>query len=217
LSRSRNEDCGSVAGRRIGRLAAQPVPEGAVLLLADGLGGHPGGDVASDLAIGYLEARLTKDRGEDGWVELIRGANREIYRRADRDPELRRMGTTIVGAALASQAVTVFHVGDSRAYLFAQGDLTPLTADHAYGGILHRALGGSSSFTEVSPDIRLQAWSQGDRLLLCTDGLTCVISDDEIAGELRAAADEAAAVANLMSATARRGAPDNVTIAICAN
>jgi serine/threonine protein phosphatase PrpC len=217
LSRSRNEDCGSLAGRRIGALATEVFPDGGVLLLADGLGGYPGGDLASELAVSYLEARIREAGGTPPWHELIRGANREIYGSAERNPHLCKMGATLVGAHAMTGALTVFHVGDSRAYLFRDEDLVPLTADHVEDGVVNRALGGSASYSDVTPDIRALAWSPGDRLLLCTDGLTCVVGDDEIAHALRELSDERAAVGRLIRITAERGAPDNVTIALCRN
>jgi serine/threonine protein phosphatase PrpC len=217
LSRSRNEDCGSLAGRRIGVLSTEAFPDGGVLLLADGLGGYPGGDLASELAVSYLEARIREAGGAPPWGELIRGANREIYGRAGRNPHLCKMGATLVGAHVMMDALTVFHVGDSRAYLIRDGDLMPLTADHAEGGVVNRALSGSASYSDITPDIRALAWSRGDRLLLCTDGLTCVVADDEIAHALRELSDERAAVDRLIGITAEKGAPDNVTIALCRN
>src|ERR1700758_999846 len=119
LRRSRNEDCGSLAGARVGPLGVGPFPEGGVALLADGLGGYPGGDLASDLAVSFLEACLREQGDAPSWADLIRKANREIYDHAERKPYLCKMGTTLVGAHLEAGALTVFHVGDRRANLFS--------------------------------------------------------------------------------------------------
>src|SRR5207245_465316 len=169
--------------------------------VADGVGGHQAGEVASEAAVDALLEAFT-DRTVDGLVAAVQEANRTVWQLAQDSRERRGMGTTltalgVVGSDDEPQLVVV-NVGDSRAYLLRQNELTQLTDDHSLveemvregrltpeealvhpqRSIITRALG-------LDPDVEVDNWelapAAGDRILLCSDGLTNEVSDDRIA------------------------------------
>ena len=222
-------------------------PDLGLFAIADGMGGHVAGEVASRLAMGAIEqfvgdtATLDLDRtwpvpydpalGVTGnrLVAAFRLANRRIAEQVGRDASLRGMATTASAVLIHdTQPPVVAHVGDSRIYLLRGGELTRLTRDHSWveeqvrAGILDartasqhpwrnvvtRALtGGQDPEVDVA-EITLQA---GDRVLLCSDGLYAVVSDDEIAGEVQTAANLESLCAALVARANAAGGPDNVT------
>lgn len=205
------------SGRTNGRL---------VVAVADGMGGHIGGEVASRLAIEAVAA------GSNMPIpQRIAVANDRILREATENPELRGMGTTVTAAELMPKgAVTVGHVGDSRAYLFREGHLAQVTKDHSVvaeylraGSIrpedvathpqrsmLTRAVGLDPDLVVDVVDVNVL---EGDRLLLCSDGLTSMIDDAHIA-KLLANANLEEAVWTLIEAANRAGGHDNITLAV---
>jgi PPM family protein phosphatase len=208
-----------------------------VFAVADGLGGHQGGEVASAAAVealGAVDGRQFPEPAEAAraLAEAIREANTAILDRAAGDPELWGMGTTVTAAAVAGERfLQLAHVGDSRAYLLRDGTLDQLTTDHTVVGelvrrgrltpdqaavhpersILTRAVGLDPRILVDTPDpVDLQP---GDRLLLCSDGLTEAVDDDRIA-ELLAAADGGDACQALIDAANAAGGPDNITVVV---
>lgn len=182
------------------------LPEAGLFAVADGMGGHAAGEVASRLAVEALEAALAGDGGSDRpappdaerMVGAIREANRAIRRDAGEHPERSGMGTTVTALALAADGRwRIGHVGDSRAYRLRDGDLRQLTVDHSWVGkrvaegeltkeearrhpmssVLERALGTSA---EVEVDVEEGDARPGDLLLLCSDGLSDMLPDPEI-------------------------------------
>jgi PPM family protein phosphatase len=209
-----------------------------VFAVADGLGGHQGGEVASAAAVAPLAAldgRGFADPGEaaEALAAAVREANAAILDRAAGDPGLWGMGTTLTAAAVAGdQQLQLAHVGDSRAYLLRDGSLDQLTTDHTVVGelvrrgrltpsqaaihpersILTRAVGLDPTVPVDLPDpLELQA---GDQVLLCSDGLTEAVGDDQIAALLSAASDGDAACRALIDAANAAGGPDNVTVVL---
>jgi PPM family protein phosphatase len=209
-----------------------------VFAVADGLGGHQGGEVASAAAVeplAALDGRAFADPGEaaEALATAIREANTAILDRAAGDPGLWGMGTTVTAAVVASERHLQFaHVGDSRAYLLRDGNLGQLTTDHTVVGelvrrgrltpaqaaihpersILTRAVGLDPSVPVDLPDpLELQA---GDQVLLCSDGLTEAVDDDEIADLLAATTDGTAACRALIDAANAAGGPDNITVVL---
>jgi protein phosphatase len=187
-----------------------------VLAVADGLGGHPCGDLASQTAVASLRDSLAggradgADRGE--WLtRALLVAHRAVLAEAGDDPDRQGMATTVVLAAVDDGQATVAHVGDSRAYLLADGALQALTRDHGIGGYITQALGLDRV---VAPDIvRISDLTSGDRLLLCTDGLTNMVDDKRIElllgkGDAREATDA------LVEAALANGGIDNVTVIV---
>jgi serine/threonine protein phosphatase PrpC len=209
-----------------------------VLAVADGLGGHQGGEVASAAAVeplAALDGREFADPAEaaEELTAAIREANAAILDRAAGDPGLWGMGTTVTAAALAGERhLQLAHVGDSRAYLLRDGSLEQLTTDHTVvaelvrrgrltpaqaaihpeRSILTRAVGLDPRIPVDTPNpLELQ---DGDQVLLCSDGLTEPVDDDQIAQLLSAEPDGNAACQALIDAANAAGGPDNITVVL---
>ena len=218
LVRRTNEDVASVNGERVGALAAKTrVRRRHVLIVADGMGGHAGGEVASDLAVRILEAQAADLVDREAAAVLVRAANRRIYEAADRVPELRGMGTTIAAAVASAAEVLWINAGDSRICLVTRSGLRRLSVDHAIGSALTQALGGADHLTEVVPACGVAPWGPGDRILLCSDGLTDVVDDADLEEVLQARREDVVAARDLLRLTRDWGAPDNVTLVIATN
>lgn len=200
-----------------------------VFAVADGMGGHLGGEVAASLATEVLQ-RLS-ERGEGSLAERLREANRVVFERSMLDRAVAGMGTTLTAAEIQGDRARLAHVGDSRAYLFRAGELTRLTEDHTlvqrmvdageltpaqaerhpHRNILTRVIG-------VEPDVRVDEkqveLQPGDRLLLCSDGLTTMLPDAAIARVLRDEPDPQTAVDRLVAEANAAGGIDNITIVL---
>ena len=191
------------------------LPEAGVVAVADGLGGHAAGEVASAVAVDTLRAALgaAPDLSEDEVPGLlgdaVQAAHRAVVDDADRDPDHRGMGTTVVVAHVRAGQAWVAHVGDSRAYALTGEGLVPLTRDHGAGGMLTQALG----LGDVAADLVEVETAPGDRLLLCTDGLTGTTDEAEIAALLREGDPQQACDA-LVQAALRGGGIDNTTVVV---
>lgn len=192
------------------------------MAVADGLGGHVGGDVASRTAMQAIDEALTAESLRAGdprelLPEALRAANERVRARADEDPSLHGMGTTVVLAHLdpADGALTIAHVGDSRAYALSGGRLRCLTEDHVRGGLFGRVLiQAVGTQPDVEPDLVRLSPEAGDRLLLCTDGLTDMLADERIAEVLARGDDDATACGALVAAALDQGGVDNVTVVV---
>lgn len=199
--------------------------DGLLAVVADGMGGAAAGEVASATA---LDAVLAADTDV---AERVRSANRAVYAMARAKRELTGMGTTVTVTELGPDGNAHFgHVGDSRAYLLRDGDLRQLTADHtvvaewmAAGAITaaeaktHPRRGMLTRSVGVGPEVAVDAFDvhlePGDRLLLCSDGLNGMVTDDEIAG-LLGEGDPEEAVWSLIEAANTAGGHDNVTVLV---
>lgn len=186
-----------------------------VVAVADGLGGHPCGDLASQTAVASMRDTLTDgppegtDNGE--WLTTaLLTAHEAVLAESGNDPERAGMATTAVVAAVNDGQATVAHVGDSRAYLLSAGSLQPVTRDHGMGGYITQALGLDRS---IAPDVVHLDLAPGDRLLLCTDGLTNMVDDKGVA-LLLGKGDVAEAVDGLVEAALANGGIDNVTVIV---
>jgi protein phosphatase len=197
--------------------------------VADGMGGHRGGEVASTLALQTIRRLLAAREGS--LADRVHEANRAVFERSQADREVAGMGTTLTVAELEGRRLRLAHVGDSRAYLFRDGRLDLLTEDHTlvhrmvlegeiteseagshpHRSILTRALGVDGAVEVDEGMLELRA---GDRLLLCTDGLTGMVEDEEIETVLRDEADPQEAVDRLVRAANRAGGVDNITAVI---
>jgi serine/threonine protein phosphatase PrpC len=204
--------------------------------VADGMGGHQGGEVASNLALQALE-RIAEEPAPDGdsapqLAEVVREANRQVLQKASGDPALAGMGTTLTAVLAGTGArVHVAHVGDSRAYLLRNGELTQLTRDqtvvqrlvdegritpqeaeiHPQRSILTNALGVDR---EIQVDEASYELTPGDRLLLCSDGLSGMVPEDQIRQILREQEDPQAACDALVEMANAAGGQDNITVVI---
>ena len=197
--------------------------------VADGMGGAAGGEVASAIAVDVVRQRSANPSRLLGGI--VRDANRAILERARLDPSLRGMGTTLTLLHVDGDVARLAHVGDSRAYLLRQGQLLRLTRDHTIVGELvrlgklteqaarahpHRnmlanVLGGGARAEVEESTLRLEG---GDRLLLCTDGVTNMISDAIIRDALARTPDPAAAATVLVAAANHAGGVDNSTAVV---
>ncbi|CAB4733638.1 MAG: SpoIIE family protein phosphatase [Actinobacteria bacterium] len=211
LQREGNEDSGLVSSN--------------LIAVADGMGGHAGGEVASTIAITAL-ARI--DDKEDSLLTITKEIDLAIQNRTNTQPELAGMGTTLTALHIDNGSVELLHVGDTRCYAFTGGKLNQLSHDHTVmqelidqgritpeeavshpqRSLLTHALMGDSGF---EPVIQLYPIKLGDQFLLCSDGLTSVLSDFEITKILKKYSGQEL-VDNLVAETKAKGAPDNVTV-----
>jgi PPM family protein phosphatase len=204
-----------------------------LLVVADGMGGHAGGDVASSLAIGELAPLDGESHGSDDALahleRAVRAAHGELLARVQEEPQLAGMGTTITALMRAGNRLALAHIGDSRAYLLRDGVLTQITKDHTFvqtlvdegrltpeeaehhpqRSVLMRVL--SDIVDDPEPDFSIRESRVGDRYLLCSDGLSGVVSFETLQ-ETLASGDRPGTTCERLVALARRaGAPDNVT------
>lgn len=210
------------------------------LLLADGMGGYQGGDVAAALAIATVLAQLqgyqsrSEDSVEDRAAVLLEGflrANDAIRITGARQADLQGMGSTMVAAWIVSPMIVYAHIGDSRLYRVRAGVLDQLTVDHTvlqeqidagimdaeeanalpYRGLLTRGLGITET---VQADVGVVRADEGDRYLLCSDGLTDMLDDAEICAALSAESPPAAIASRLVEMALERGGRDNVSVIV---
>jgi PPM family protein phosphatase len=222
LVRTNNEDS-AYAGERL-------------LAVADGVGGMPAGELASDIVIRVLSPLdQAADPGEPlrALRDVLDEANRQIRAAAEADPATEGMGTTITALLLVAdppgqgQELALLHVGDSRAYLVRDGELRQITKDdtfvqslvdqglitreearnHPQRSLITRAVQGQ----HVAPTTRMLAVQAGDRYLLCSDGLSDVVTDEAIGQTLQSYADLRQCAEQLVKLALQAGAPDNVT------
>ncbi len=202
-----------------------------MVVVADGMGGHPGGEVASAVAVALVQAVFSgKTLGE---LEAgVRAANRAIWDRAHGNSELEGMGTTICAAGLTEDGdLAVVNVGDSRAYLLRGGSMRQLTHDHSvtaelvgrgelteeealhhpYRGVLTRVLGVGP---ELEPESTAHPVVEGDRLVVCTDGLFNELPDDEIESVASGTKDVQGTADTLVELAISRSGRDNVSVVV---
>lgn len=224
---------GCVRSKNQDSLLSGPV----LFVVADGMGGHAAGEIASAIAV--AEMSKLGDRRSLSVADVLEGAaraNAEILEAAARDPALASMGTTLAGLALvtdeAEGSVLVFNIGDSRVYQYCDGSLVQLTRDHSIVGEMVREGELTSEAARVHPSRNvvtralgvtdspvLDHWSMppalGDRYLICSDGLSNEVSDEELAEATRPALGEPQSVADaLLQLALERGARDNVSVVV---
>ncbi|MFD4007456.1 Stp1/IreP family PP2C-type Ser/Thr phosphatase [Brachybacterium paraconglomeratum] len=203
-----------------------------LLVVADGMGGHAGGDVASSVAIGRLASLDSETPASDivaTLEESVLEANQEILRRARDEPQLRGLGTTITALLRAEGKFALAHIGDSRAYLLRDGETVQITKDHTFvqrlldegrlteeeaerhpqRSVLMRVLGDVDADPEL--DLSLRAAHPGDRWLLCSDGLSGLVSLDTIDATLKDIEDPGECADALVQLALKGGGPDNIT------
>jgi protein phosphatase len=217
-----------------------------LFMVADGMGGAAGGEVASRMVIEQVEravedgettwpsdATLSPESGPRRFIAGIHRANRQIYRRSCEDWRTRGMGTTFVGLLLLTRCAVIAHVGDSRVYRLRGGELTPLTHDHSLANQLvargHLKPEDVATYPRrnvitravgthdaVEVDTKIVDVRAGDTFLLCSDGLHGELDDDEIAALLRACPHPSEAARWLVDAAIGKGGRDNVTAVVVA-
>lgn len=220
-----------------------------LFVVADGLGGHAGGEVASQTAVETIEEfiKLTSSDLDVTWPfgvdenlshngnrlkTAIRFANRRLLERIREKAEYEGMATTVVAVLLAEDGVEIAHVGDSRVYLIRERQIRCLTSDHSWvneqvlsglidtdqarthplRNVVTRALGGKE---ELEIDMQMLELQDGDVLLLCSDGLTTMVGDDEILDTiLKNEEDVGGAAQGLVESANRAGGEDNITVVL---
>lgn len=207
-----------------------------LLVLADGMGGPAGGDIASSVAVAHLAPLDDDVHPVDDLLDLLRdaveAAHDELMERSHEDPALAGLGTTCIALLRSNNKLGMVHIGDSRAYLLRGGILTQVTTDHTYvqhlvdtgrisqeeaahhpnRNMIMRALGDNDG--EVLLDESIREARPGDRWLLCSDGLSGLVAAETIEDTLNSLADPGACADKLVDLALRSGGTDNVTVVI---
>ena len=192
--------------------------------VADGLGGHAAGEVASTAVIGSVRLH-DADAGQAGLLETlgraVLQASSEVARKAAEDPARRGMGTTLTAMLWSGDRFALAHIGDSRAFRLREGRLEQITEDHVMGKlvsnagylapVLSRYLDGRP---DRSPDLSIREARPGDRYLLCSDGLSPVVGTEAIREVLASAAGPGEAVGELLALAEEAGGPDNISVIV---
>ena len=208
------------------------------VMVCDGMGGHLAGNVASLLAVNvasaYLESLTPEELAEVPNEHLVRGANlanEAVYRKAEQEPDCAGMGTTMVSTIVIGDRAYILNVGDSRAYhigeegivkisrdhsvvedMVYRGDITPEEARlHPQKNLITRALGGDM---KVEPDLYEKELRAGEFLLLCTDGLSNILTDQELLYEVLHGGTPESCCQRMLDLALSRGASDNVTVVL---
>lgn len=198
-----------------------PLGTPLVVAVADGLGGHLSGEVASALVVRQLaQVGPLLDRDETIRDEL-EACNRAVYEAAAHNPELTAMGTTVAGVVITPDRASVFNVGDSRVYVVEADELRqvsvddspPLAAGRRSTAIVTQTLGGNTEFTAVDPHVTSAPLSGDARYLVCTDGLTDLVPPD-VLGDVLTKHEDGRAAFELWKAAMAAGGADNVTVAV---
>ena len=221
--------------------------ETGILVVADGMGGHASGEVASKMAIDIIRDSFNGESGEnepiigkynDDYSEVtnqigsaMRLANMAVYEASQSDPRWQGMGTTLAAVIISNKRLSIAHVGDSRVYLIRAGDIAQLTDDHTLvyeqvkreimtkeeadvsemKNLLTRAVGIRP---EVEVDLDELTLAGGDILVLCTDGLSSMMTDDDILSVVTSIEDPSAACERLVDMANDNGGQDNITVIV---
>jgi PPM family protein phosphatase len=207
-----------------------------LLVVADGMGGHAGGDVASALTIAALVGLDRPDHSsEQSMSELERTIDRarqDLVDATTADPDLAGMGTTVTALLKSGNTLAMAHLGDSRAYLLRDGTLAQVTVDHTFvqhlvdtgritpdeaeshpqRNVVMRVLGDFD--LDLTPDLSIREAVPGDRWMLCSDGLSGFVPDEEVAEVLNTVPEPYDAVERLVSMAMRAGSTDNITVVV---
>lgn len=208
-------------------------------IVADGMGGHQAGDIASQMAIETIQEQLQKllyadmsvEQCETALKDAIYKANEEVFHRASTKLEYQGMGTTVVLAAATEEMVMLANIGDSRAYIITDQSITQITEDHSLvtelvkrgqisaeeahvhprRNVLTRALGTEQ---DVMVDLYQIQWNDGDTILLCSDGLSGLLDDEQIMAILGEEQDIQMKTDRLIASALEAGGEDNITVAM---
>jgi serine/threonine protein phosphatase PrpC len=230
----------SAASSHIGKIRASNQDSGSVgrhlFVVADGMGGHAGGDVASALAVQHLYGidrdYPSVDEARETLFRSIMEAGAELTRSVEEHPELTGMGTTVSAMIRVKNEMVIAHIGDSRIYRLREGVLEQITTDHTFvqrlvdsgritpeeaavhprRSVLMRVLGDVDAHPDV--DTHVVDTQPGDRWLLCSDGLSGYVSERDIAETLLTVDDVELACHKLITQSLSEGAPDNVTVVV---
>jgi PPM family protein phosphatase len=235
-------DVGRVRTVNEDRVLVQTEWKGFTLaIVADGMGGHQAGDTASSMAIELIQAGLehiqegmTPEQLEHALQSAIGFANERIYEIASLQEKYHGMGTTVVVTLATSEMVSIAYIGDSRAYMFHDGQLRQLTSDHSLvnelvrtgqitaeeagshprRNVLTRALGTDSG---VEADILHMEWSEGDLLMMCSDGLSNLVNANSLKSALQEDQEPQEITDSLVAQALEAGGDDNISVVILSN
>jgi protein phosphatase len=205
-----------------------------VFVVCDGMGGHKGGDVASQLAVEIVQKNLVFTDPEQvipALLDTVHLANRLIYEQGQSDETLHEMGTTLTAAVIQERKMVVAHIGDSSLFFYHDGRLSKVTQDHTlaeqmltdglikpadlptnvYNHVLTRAVGINP---QVEVDIYQEEIQPGDWILICSDGLTDLVKEKEIVQHLSSAQTPQQAARALIDSALGQGGFDNVTVVL---
>ncbi|WP_118857952.1 PP2C family protein-serine/threonine phosphatase [Sphingomonas mesophila] len=215
--RESNEDTVEVSSRnphgKLHRWRGYVSNNGGWALVADGMGGHAAGEVASELALELLRPVMHRLEDEGEVTSALNAVNDGLFEAMARNPALYGMGTTIAGVVLRGTEALAFNVGDSRIYMFSEGKLTRLSIDHVIDGhVLTQCLGGYSG-APLKPHARRFRLEPYSKLMICSDGLTDLVSDDEIAGLLSGHSGAFPAL-RLTKSALKAGGDDNISVVV---
>lgn len=202
-----------------------------LFVVADGMGGHAAGEVASEIAVNVIAKEAPTTIDANGLAQAVEAANREVLLASHDGRGREGMGTTVTAAILEGERLLVAQVGDSRAYLFHNGKLQQITRDHSLmadlieagkitpeearvhpqRSVITRALGSDPL---MRPDIYEIDVATGDKLLLCSDGLSSMITNEQIEAVMRRTADPQRCAAQLVNEAIAAGGYDNVTVIV---
>ncbi|MEK6410541.1 MAG: Stp1/IreP family PP2C-type Ser/Thr phosphatase [Acidobacteriota bacterium] len=229
--RELNEDSGTYIQPDDPELQAS---KGLLILVADGMGGHSAGEVASGLAVEVITRVYYEDSGDplSALKKAFREANREIHKAAEKDESRAGMGTTCTALVLQNGTAISAHVGDSRLYLVREGAIYLMTEDHS--AVMEMVKAGLITIEQARhhpeknvilramgshPEVEVTTWQEpfpvraGDRFLLCSDGLYDLVEDEEIRREVEAA-EPRSACQSLIALAKERGGHDNISVGI---
>lgn len=196
-----------------------PVGSPVVVAVADGLGGHPAGEVASALVVRELALAGPQLDGERAIRQALDACNRAVHEAASASPARATMGTTAAGVVITSGQALAFNVGDSRVYAAGPGGLRQLSTDDREtlpglpGGLLTQTLGGTGELSPVDPHVAAVSLDPSVSYLVCTDGLTDPVPD-KVLGKVLREHNGGRAVFELWKAAIEDGGPDNITMAL---
>lgn len=232
-------DIGKV--REINQDSFAVVPESGLYVVADGMGGHAAGEKASQTAVAIIQDRLGSGAVQAANGQLldllqtsIQEANREIINASMEDASMRGMGTTATVIVTKENQMYIGHVGDSRAYLIRNRRIDQITDDHSivaqlvraraitpqeaarhpYRNVITRCLGMQ---VDVEADTQQRELKAGDRLLICSDGLSGLVSDDEMLQHVLSSQDPQQTCQELVNLANERGGSDNITVVLIFN
>ena len=220
-------DVGSVREQNEDSLIVRP----PLFVVADGMGGHAAGEIASEIAVNTIGELAPDHADAEALGRAVEEANRDIISAAASGKGREGMGTTVTAAILERNRLVIAQVGDSRAYLLHNGELAQLTRDHSLmanmieagqitpeearyhpnRSVITRALGNDP---DTVPDLYEINVEDGDRLLLCSDGLYSMLEDDEIAAVMRRVDDPQRCAATLVNGAIAAGGHDNITVIV---
>lgn len=215
--------------------AVRPLDDGRVVaLVCDGMGGARAGNVASTMAVERFMERFLTQGGENDQEHMRDAAayaNQEVFQRAVNDPDCTGMGTTLIAALVGEEEAVLLNEGDSRAYHINQGGIVQITRDHSlvedmvergeltreqarthpHKNLITRALGAEPV---LLADCFRQPLAPGDYLLLCSDGLSNIVTEQEMLYEVIHGGEDETCCQRLLEIALNRGAPDNVTVVL---